>query len=74
MQQKDIRSADASRINDFIAAFATCKLDGKQQENIFLKMERAKQTWLDFIEVQYLVMVTSPFTVVVLPSASLTFT
>ncbi|MBK8922725.1 MAG: HipA domain-containing protein [Saprospirales bacterium] len=40
--------------NDFIAAFTTCKLDGKQQENIFLKLERAKQTWLNFIEVSFL--------------------
>ena len=40
--------------NDFVAAFNTLKLDSKQQENIFKKMERAKDKWMDFIEISFL--------------------
>jgi len=39
---------------DFVAAFTACKLDPKQQANIFRKMERAKAAWLDFIEASFL--------------------
>jgi len=39
---------------DFIAAFNTLKLNPKQQENIFAKMEKAKTTWLEFIETSFL--------------------
>ncbi|MBL7802659.1 MAG: HipA domain-containing protein [Saprospiraceae bacterium] len=37
------------RRTDFIAAFATCQLTPKQQENIFRKMERAYAAWIDMI-------------------------
>jgi serine/threonine-protein kinase HipA len=37
------------RRSDFTAAFHTLKLDPKQQENIFSKMEKAKENWIDFI-------------------------
>lgn len=40
--------------NDFIVAFNTLKLDVKQQENMFTKMEKAKNKWLDFIEISFL--------------------
>lgn len=40
--------------NDFMAAFTTLGLDVKQQENIFKKMEKAKSSWLDFIEISFL--------------------
>lgn len=39
---------------DFIAAFNTSKLDFKQQENIFRKMEKAKDKWLEFIDISFL--------------------
>ncbi len=39
---------------DFIAAFNTLKLDQKQQDNIFRKMENAKDAWMDFIEISFL--------------------
>lgn len=39
---------------DFIAAFNTCKLDPKQQENLFKKLERAKPAWLNLIETSFL--------------------
>ncbi len=38
------------RRSDFTAAFQTLKLDPKQQENIFSKMEKAKENWIDFID------------------------
>jgi serine/threonine-protein kinase HipA len=41
------------RRSDFIAAFNTLKLDPKQQENIFRKMERAKQQWMEFIDISF---------------------
>ena len=40
--------------NDFISAFNTLGLESKQQENIFKKMERAKSSWFDFIDISFL--------------------
>jgi serine/threonine-protein kinase HipA len=40
--------------NDFITAFTSLGLDIKQQENIFKKMEKAKSSWFDFIEISFL--------------------
>jgi len=40
--------------NDFIAAFNTLKLDSKQHENIFKKMERVKGKWLALIDICFL--------------------
>ena len=40
--------------NDFISAFNTLKLEIKQQENIFKKMERAKSKWIEFIDYSFL--------------------
>lgn len=40
--------------SDFVAAFNTLKLDVKQQENIFKKMERAKDKWMEFIDISFL--------------------
>jgi serine/threonine-protein kinase HipA len=42
------------RYNDFIAAFNTLKLEAKQQENIFRKMEKSKDKWLEFIDLSFL--------------------
>jgi serine/threonine-protein kinase HipA len=42
------------RRNDFITAFNTLKLDPKQQENIFKKMEKAINSWLGFIDISFL--------------------
>lgn len=39
---------------DFIAAFNTLKLDAKQQENIFIKMEKSKIKWMEFIDISFL--------------------
>ena len=39
---------------DFEAAFKTLKLDVKQQSNIFLKMEKAKNKWLECIQASFL--------------------
>jgi serine/threonine-protein kinase HipA len=39
---------------DFVAAFNTLKLDQKQQDNIFRKMENAKDAWMDFIGISFL--------------------
>jgi serine/threonine-protein kinase HipA len=41
------------RYNDFITAFSTLKLDVKQQENIFKKMEKAKDKWMEFIDFSF---------------------
>lgn len=41
-------------LNDFKAAFTTLRLDTKQQENIFKKMEKAKSSWLEFIDISFL--------------------
>ena len=40
--------------NDFTVAFTGSKLDAKQQENIFRKMESVKLKWFDFIEMSFL--------------------
>lgn len=40
--------------NDFISAFTTIGLEEKQQENIFKKMEKAKTSWLEFIDISFL--------------------
>ncbi|MDO9152586.1 MAG: HipA domain-containing protein [Paludibacter sp.] len=40
--------------NDFEMAFTTLKLDTKQQTNIFSKMEKAKNKWIDFIQISFL--------------------
>ena len=44
------------RINrrDFESAFHNMKLDAKQQANIFRKMEKVKNKWVDFIQVSFL--------------------
>ncbi|MBP6046019.1 MAG: HipA domain-containing protein [Ferruginibacter sp.] len=39
---------------DFIAAMNTLKLDEKQQENIFNKMEKAKSKWMKQIDSSYM--------------------
>jgi serine/threonine-protein kinase HipA len=40
--------------SDFEAAFNTLKLDGKQQENIFKKMERVAPAWEEMIAISFL--------------------
>ena len=40
--------------NDFITAFNTLKIDKKQQENIFRRMENVKEMWLEFIGQSFL--------------------
>ena len=40
--------------SDFIAAFTTARLDAKQQDNLFRKMEKAKLKWLEFILISFL--------------------
>ena len=40
--------------SDFVAAFNTLKLDTKQQENIFTKMEKAKAKWIELIDNSFL--------------------
>ena len=39
---------------DFITAFTSLNLDIKQQENIFMKMEKAKDKWIEFIDISFL--------------------
>jgi serine/threonine-protein kinase HipA len=39
---------------DFLAAFSTLKLDKKQQDNIFKKMENAMPVWMDIIDISFL--------------------
>ena len=39
---------------DFLAAFNVSKLDQKQQDNIFRKMDDAKGAWMDFIGFSFL--------------------
>ena len=39
---------------DFVAAMNTLKLDEKQQENIFAKLEKAKPKWLAQIDISFL--------------------
>ena len=40
--------------SDFVSAFTASKLEAKQQQNIFKKMETAKDKWLEFIEISFL--------------------
>lgn len=40
--------------NDFKAAFTTLKLDEKQQDNIFKKMEKSSSDWMDLIDNSFL--------------------
>lgn len=39
---------------DFVAAMNTLKLDAKQQENIFTKMEKAKSKWMEQIDISFM--------------------
>jgi serine/threonine-protein kinase HipA len=39
---------------DFIVSFNNLKLDSKQQENIFNKMEKSKEKWFQFIAISFL--------------------
>ena len=39
---------------DFVAAMNTLKLDEKQQENIFIKMEKVKSKWMEQIEISFM--------------------
>ena len=39
---------------DFSIAFTSLNLDAKQQENIFKKMEKAKDNWMEFIDISFL--------------------
>ena len=43
------------RRNDFITAFNTLNLDRKQQENLFTKMAKAKEDWMNFIDISFLI-------------------
>jgi serine/threonine-protein kinase HipA len=49
-------SGKKKKINhkDFSIAFTSLNLDGKQQENIFKKMEKAKDKWMEFIDISFL--------------------
>ena len=40
--------------SDFTVAFNSLKLDPKQQANIFLKMEKAKGLWMNFIDISFI--------------------
>lgn len=40
--------------SDFTSAFDTSNLETRQQENIFKKMEAAKDKWMEFIEISFL--------------------
>jgi serine/threonine-protein kinase HipA len=40
--------------NDFNTAFNTLKLESKQQENIFSKMQKVYPKWLEFIDISFL--------------------
>jgi len=42
------------RKSDFVAAFKSLKLDEKQQYNIFNKMIKYKQAWIDMIQISFL--------------------
>ena len=39
---------------DFETAFGNMKLDAKQQANIFLKMEKTRDKWINFIQISFL--------------------
>ena len=40
--------------DDFSVAFNTLRLDAKQQQNIFTKMEKAKTEWFQFIDISFI--------------------
>jgi serine/threonine-protein kinase HipA len=40
--------------NDFVMAFSTLNLDAKQQANLFSKMKKAKEKWIEFIQLSFL--------------------
>lgn len=40
--------------SDFVNFFSTLNLDEKQQVNIFLKMDKARANWMDFIDMSFL--------------------
>lgn len=40
--------------NDFKTAFTSLNLDTKQQGNIFKKMEKSKDRWIEFIDISFL--------------------
>ncbi len=40
--------------NDFEMAFSTLKLDDKQQANLFSKMGKARNKWIEFIQISFL--------------------
>lgn len=42
------------RKSDFVAAFTSAKLDTKQQENLFAKMEVSRSKWMDEIDISFL--------------------
>lgn len=42
------------RRKDFVTAFTTLRLDAKQQENIFGKMLKVKDKWIEFVETSFL--------------------
>ena len=39
---------------DFVAAFSAAKLDAKQQENIFAKMQSSRSKWMEKIKISFL--------------------
>ena len=47
-KKKKIRKAD------FVAALTAAKLDGKQQENLFAKMENFRSKWMEEIDMSFL--------------------
>ncbi|MDE3184482.1 MAG: HipA domain-containing protein [Bacteroidota bacterium] len=47
-KKKKIRKAD------FVAAFTAAKLDAKQQENLFAKMEASRSKWMEEIKISFL--------------------
>jgi serine/threonine-protein kinase HipA len=49
-------SGKKKKINrkDFESAFSTMKLDARQQTNIFTKMEKVRNKWIDFIQISFL--------------------
>lgn len=42
------------KYQDFTTAFNTLKLEVRQQEKIFQKMEKAKDKWMEFIDISFL--------------------
>ncbi len=39
---------------DFVTAMTTLKIDEKQQENIFIKMQKSKSKWMERIDISFL--------------------